>query len=125
MRQRKRALLTAIVAAATVLAALSQAQAKILAQWVQLGPDGASSVRAITEDACPSVIFDGAAVPMNVRSEPGQKPCQRQAGAISGARLRGRGARRRDLGQPRWQAAAAAAAQSAAHRDVRRYRLPA
>jgi Calcineurin-like phosphoesterase len=72
MRQRKRALLTAIVAAAAMAAALSQAQAKILAQWVQLGPDGTSSVRAITEDACPSVIFDGAAVPMNVRSEPEQ-----------------------------------------------------
>ncbi len=72
MRQRKRALLSAIVAAATVLAAAPQAQAKILAQWVELGPDGASSVRAVTDDACPSVTFDGTAVPMNVRSEPGQ-----------------------------------------------------
>jgi hypothetical protein len=72
MGQRKRALLIAIAAAATVLAALPQAHAKILAQWVQLGPDGTSSVRAITEDACPAVTFDGTAAPMNVRSEPGQ-----------------------------------------------------
>ncbi len=72
MGRRKRTVLAAIIAAATMLAALPQAQAKILAQWVELGADGASSVRAITEDACPAVTFDGAAVPMNVRSEPGQ-----------------------------------------------------
>jgi hypothetical protein len=72
MRQRQRALLVAIVAAAMALVAAPQAQAKILAQWVELGPDGTSSVRAITEDACPSVTFDGTAVPVNVRSEPGQ-----------------------------------------------------
>ncbi len=72
MGRRQRALLAAIIAAATMLAALPQAQAKILAQWVELGADGASSVRAITEDACPAVTFDGTAVPMNVRSEPGQ-----------------------------------------------------
>ena len=72
MKQRKRALCTVIIAVAAMLAALPQAQAKILAQWAQLGPDGSSSVRAITEDACPSVTFDGATVPMNVRSEPGQ-----------------------------------------------------
>ncbi len=72
MRQRRRAVLMAISVATAVLTALPQAQAKILAQWVELGPDGASSVRAITEDACPAVTFDGTAVPMNVRSEPGQ-----------------------------------------------------
>jgi hypothetical protein len=72
MRQRERALFIAIVAAVMALAALPQAQAKILSQWVELGPDGTSSVRAVTEDACPSVTFDGTAVPMNVRSEPGQ-----------------------------------------------------
>src|SRR5271154_6478545 len=73
MGQRKRALLFAYAAAATVLAALPQAHAKILAQWVELGPDGSSSVRAITEDACPAVIFDGVAAPMNVRSDPAQQ----------------------------------------------------
>jgi hypothetical protein len=49
------------------------AQAKIFAQWVQLGPDGASSVRVITDEACPQVIFDGTPTQMNVRSEPSQK----------------------------------------------------
>src|ERR1700692_3335258 len=53
------------------LAPLHNAQAKILAQWVQMGPDGTSSVRAITEDACPLVTFDGRSVPMSVRAEPG------------------------------------------------------
>jgi hypothetical protein len=57
------------------------AQAKVLAQWVQLGPDGTSSVRAIVDEACPAVKFDGTAVPMTVRSAPGQtfgnvKPAQ-------------------------------------------------
>src|SRR6516225_2642536 len=54
-------------------AALRSAEAKILAQWVQLGADGGSSVRAIADDACPSVIFDGIAVSMIVRSAPAQK----------------------------------------------------
>jgi hypothetical protein len=49
------------------------AQARMFAQWVELGPDGASSVRAITDDLCPQVIFDGIPAPMNVRAEPGQK----------------------------------------------------
>jgi hypothetical protein len=44
-------------------------QARIFAQWVQLGPDGASSVRAITDDLCPQVIFDGVPAPMSVRAE--------------------------------------------------------
>ncbi len=48
-------------------------QARIFAQWVELGPDGASSVRAITDDACPQVIFDGIPTSMIVRAEPGQK----------------------------------------------------
>jgi hypothetical protein len=46
------------------------ASAAILAQWVQLGPDTSASVRVITDGACPSVQFDGAAVPMAVRAEP-------------------------------------------------------
>jgi hypothetical protein len=50
-----------------------QAQAGIFAQWVQLGPDGGSSVRVVTDAACPSVTFDGTAVAMAVRSEPTQK----------------------------------------------------
>jgi hypothetical protein len=49
------------------------AQARIFAQWVELGPDGASSVRAITDDLCPRVIFDGIPAAMTVRAEPGQK----------------------------------------------------
>jgi hypothetical protein len=71
-----------IAIAAVALPGLVQnAEAKILAQWVQVGPDGNSSVRAITEDACPSVTFDGKPVPMSVRSEPGRsfgnvKPAQ-------------------------------------------------
>jgi len=69
---RRSGLFMAIVAALTVLVVQPQAQAKILAQWVELGPDGTSSARAITDEACPSVTIDGAAVPMTVRSEPGQ-----------------------------------------------------
>src|SRR5260370_38521228 len=49
------------------------AQARVFAQWVELGPDGASSVRAITDDACPQVIFDGIPTSMIVRADPGQK----------------------------------------------------
>jgi hypothetical protein len=48
-------------------------QARIFSQWVQLGPNGTSSVRAITDEACPQVIFDGTPTPMSVRAEPGQK----------------------------------------------------
>ena len=66
----------AFAAVAFAAFALQQpAEAKILAQWVQLGADGGSSARAIVEgsDACPAAIFDGASVPMTVRSEPAQK----------------------------------------------------
>lgn len=81
MTQRQLALGIVIAAALVVLATAPPAQAKILAQWVELGPDGGSSVRAITDDACPAVIFDGTAVAMRVRSAPGQnfggvKPAQ-------------------------------------------------
>lgn len=48
-------------------------EARIFAQWVELGPDGTSSVRAITDELCPQAIFDGTAMPMSVRTEPGQK----------------------------------------------------
>jgi hypothetical protein len=51
------------------------AQARIIAQWVQLGPDGAASVRAITDDpgSCPQVIFDGVPAQMQLRAAPEQK----------------------------------------------------
>jgi len=65
-----RMLAAAVAAALLGFAALPQAQARILSQWVQLGPDGSASVRAITEDACPTVSFDGRGVPMSVRAEP-------------------------------------------------------
>src|ERR1700720_4972714 len=69
------------IAALTLPGLVQSAEAKTLAQWVQTGPDGNSSVRAITEDACPSVTFDGKPVPMSVRAEPGRsfgnvKPAQ-------------------------------------------------
>jgi hypothetical protein len=65
---------TALVSlAVTCLAPLESPQARIIAQWVQLGPDGTSSARAIVDDACPVAIFDGAPVQMSVRSEPAQK----------------------------------------------------
>ena len=73
----------AVIAAVALLGCgLPQAaHAKILAQWVELGPDGTSSVRAVTDEACPSVMFDGTPAPMGVRAEPGQafgnvKPAQ-------------------------------------------------
>ena len=72
MQLRNRIAVMAIGAVATLLLALPQAQAKILAQWVQLGPDGTASVRAVVDDACPSVSFDGTAKPMNVRAAPNQ-----------------------------------------------------
>ncbi len=64
-----------IIVAHLVILAFSSAtaEARIFAQWVELGPDGSSTVRAITDDLCPQVIFDGVPSPMNVRAEPGQK----------------------------------------------------
>jgi hypothetical protein len=59
--------------AALALSVATAAYAKVLSQWVEVGPDGTSSVRAITDEACPSVVFDGASTPMAVRSEPDQK----------------------------------------------------
>jgi len=74
MRPRSFAFRTVMLAAMPMLVALPQAQAKILAQWVELGPDGSSSARAIVDDAaCPAVSFDGVAVPMATRSAPDQK----------------------------------------------------
>lgn len=48
------------------------AQAKIYSQWVQLGPNGSASVRAITDEPCPSVNFDGVSTAMRERSQPDQ-----------------------------------------------------
>jgi Calcineurin-like phosphoesterase len=59
-----------ILAGLAILACAPAAQARIFSQWVELGPDAASSVRAITDEACPQVVFDGTPVPMNVRAEP-------------------------------------------------------
>jgi hypothetical protein len=74
MRPHSFALRTVIFGAVTLLTAFPQAHAKILAQWVEFGPDGGSSARAITDDAgCPAVIFDGVAAPMTTRSGPEQK----------------------------------------------------
>jgi len=52
---------------------IGECQAKILARWVELGPDDSASVRVITEDACPSVVFDGTPVAMTTRSDSGAK----------------------------------------------------
>ncbi len=59
--------------ACVALALPQPAQAKVLAQWVELGPDGSVSARAITDGACPAAMFDGAEAPMTVRSDPQQK----------------------------------------------------
>ncbi len=67
----RRAAIAAFAALALVLWG-GGAHAKIFAQWVQLGPDGSSSVRAITDESCPAVMFDGTPVPMRVRSDPEQ-----------------------------------------------------
>src|SRR6266849_2053464 len=61
------------LAVVAVLLLPPAAEARVFAQWVELGPDGASSVRAITDDVCPQAIFDGIPTSMNVRAEPGQK----------------------------------------------------
>jgi hypothetical protein len=72
MRQRLRGFRAVVFVPAILLAALQQAQCMVLVQWVELGANGSSSVRAITDDACPSVVFDGTAVQMSVRAEPTQ-----------------------------------------------------
>ena len=75
-RQRAAAFARFAILAAIAMLGLAPpqaAQARVFSQWVQLGPDGASSVRAITDEACPQVVFDGTPTPMGVRAEPGQK----------------------------------------------------
>ena len=65
--------LTALAVVAFASSGAAAAHGKVLSQWVEVGPDGTSSVRAITDEACPSVLFDGTPTPMAVRSEPDQK----------------------------------------------------
>jgi hypothetical protein len=66
------AVVGSVLGVALASAITGSAHAKVLAQWVQLGPDGASSVRAISDESCPAVTFDGTPLAMSVRSEPGQ-----------------------------------------------------
>jgi predicted phosphodiesterase len=68
-----RLILPLALLAPLVAAPAGSAHAAIFAQWVQLGPDASASVRAITDEACPSVTFDGVATPMQVRAEPDAK----------------------------------------------------
>ena len=72
---------------------LAGAQAKIYAQWVQLGLDGAASARD-PDAACPAVVFDGVSVAMGVRSARAAIR-RRQAGGfpVRGCRWRCRPAR--------------------------------
>jgi hypothetical protein len=67
----------AVRAATGILLALAAAQgttaaaAATIARWVQLGPDGAVSARAITDGGpCPMLVADGTAIAMATRSEP-------------------------------------------------------
>jgi hypothetical protein len=61
------------VAALVCGAAHHRANAQTLFQWVQVGPEGTSVVRAITADACPNVVFDGREIATKARSEINQK----------------------------------------------------
>jgi predicted phosphodiesterase len=62
-----------VFAAAVFGLSVGCGDARILAQWVQLGPDGRASARAITDEAaCPMVSFDGAPAAMDTRSAPEQ-----------------------------------------------------
>jgi hypothetical protein len=54
-------------------AAHHRANAQTSFQWVQVGPDGASVVRAIADNACPKVRFDSGKIATNIRSDINQK----------------------------------------------------
>ena len=60
----------AILVGVGLLALSVPASAGVHSQWVELGPDGTATVRAIADAACPQVSFDGAVTPMGVRAEP-------------------------------------------------------
>jgi predicted phosphodiesterase len=66
-------LVVAAVFAVLLVLSPPTAQARIFARWVEVGSDGASSVRAVTDDLCPQVMFDGVPTAMIVRAEPGRK----------------------------------------------------
>jgi hypothetical protein len=61
------------VAALVCGAAHYRANAQTLFQWVQVGPEGTSVVRVVTDNACPKVRFDSGKKATNVRSEINQK----------------------------------------------------
>lgn len=49
------------------------ADAKVLYHWVELGEGDSATIRAITDGACPNVVFDGVPSPMAARSGPGTR----------------------------------------------------
>lgn len=75
MRAVWRALSIGVLSTALLVggAAHHEADAQTLFQWVQVGPEGTSVVRAITDNACPKVRFDSGKIATNVRSEINQK----------------------------------------------------
>lgn len=72
----------AFLLAGVIAGGFSPAEARILAQWVEVGPEGSSSVRVVTEEACPQVIFDGVATPMVTRSAPQAKFAEVKPGSF-------------------------------------------
>lgn len=60
--------LTGIVLAAATFA--STADSKVLYHWVELGEGDSATIRAVSDSACPDVLFDGVPSPMAVRSGP-------------------------------------------------------
>ena len=75
MRTAWRVLSISVLNVAVLLcgAAHHRANAQTLFHWVEVGPEGTSVVRAITENACPNVVFDGHEVATSLRSEINQK----------------------------------------------------
>src|ERR1700720_4893861 len=62
-----RALIVALLLAGTVA---TSASAKVLYRWAEVGAGDTSSVRAVTDGACPNVVFDGISVAMMTRADP-------------------------------------------------------
>jgi Calcineurin-like phosphoesterase len=70
----KRIILLAVLAVlVTVFLVIGECEAEIFARWVELGPDGSSTVRVVTDNVCPTVMFDGSPVAMRTRSDSGVK----------------------------------------------------
>lgn len=63
--------LSIIVLAAAVFTC--PAGAKVLYHWVELGEGDSATIRAITDGACPNVVFNGVPSPMAARSRPGTR----------------------------------------------------